>query len=452
MTRAITREIASYAISVRYEDLPSSVRQEAVRAFLNAVGCMLGGCREEAPLRAAALIAKNGPGSGATLIGYREQADLGGATFINSLSASALSFDDTHLATVTHPTGPVAAALLAYCETNEVSGTEFLNALALGIEIQCRLASTLLLPPAKPNLSLYITGITAPIGVAIALGRLMRLDEQRLTWAIGLAASQATGFRATHGSMAGVTVPAFGARNGVFAVQLAATGLDCCEDALESPRGLVGIFSEGADPGRVLDRIGTHFELMANTYKPYPAGIVIHAAIDACLDLAQKIPDGARIGSVELTVNPLTLTLTDRRHPATPFEAQISLHHWAASVLHRRVATPGALHPTELSDPVVMALRNQISAIGDATLARDEAIAEISLSDGSKLRSHVPMARGSIGRPMSDAELDAKFMMQSARVMAPSSAAAFLARLRGLADVESVWAQLQGYIDAIDAA
>jgi len=451
--RAITREIASYAASSRYADLPRDVQREAVRALLNSVGCMLGGCREEASVRAAGLVANAGAGgSQATLIGHGTSADIGGAAFVNSLSSSALSFDDTHLATVSHPTGPVAAALLAYCETHPVSGEDFLSALALGIEIQCRLGNVLLMPPAKPNLSLYITGITAPIGVAVALGRVMKLDEQRLRWAIGLAATQAAGFRATHGSMAGVTVPAFGARNGVFAAQLSAAGLDCSENALEASRGFVEIFTEGANLNRAVDGLGTHFELMANTYKPYPAGIVIHATIDACLELAHKRPGDAEVESVQLTVNPLTLTLTDRRHPGTPFEAQISLYHWVASVLHRRAAGPATLLPSEIADPAVAALRDRISAIGDDALARDEAIAEVRLVDGTRLRAHVPMARGSIGRPLSDDELDAKFLMQAECVMTCPAAQAFLADLRAFADTEDPARQMVRHFDRIESA
>ncbi|MBK5053755.1 MULTISPECIES: MmgE/PrpD family protein [Burkholderiaceae] len=66
------------------------------------------------------------------------------------MSSSALAFDDTHLATVTRPTGPVAAPLFALCEKHPTTGEEFLNALALGIEIECRMSNVLLLPPANP--------------------------------------------------------------------------------------------------------------------------------------------------------------------------------------------------------------------------------------------------------------------------------------------------------------
>jgi 2-methylcitrate dehydratase PrpD len=447
-SRAITAGIAAYAVGSRFDALPEQVRQETVRAFLNWLGCTLGGSREEASVRAAAAIAMVPMGAQARLIGHARRADMGGAAFINCLSSSALAFDDTHLATVTHPTGPVAASLLAYAETTPVSGAEFLNALALGIEIQCRMSNVLLMPPAMPNLSLYITGITGPIGAAVALGRLMGFDERRLRWTIGLAATQAAGIRATHGSMAGIVVPAFGARAGVFAAQLAASGIDCSEDALEAPRGFVDIFTSGADLGHAVEGLGTRFELLANAYKPYPAGIVIHAAIDACLEIVKQLPAGAEMGSARLSVNPLTLALTDRRHPATPFEAQISLYHWAAHVFLRREAGTAALHPAEVADPAIAALRDRITATGDDTLARDEAVAEMLLTDGTRMRAHVPHARGGVSRPMTDAELEAKFLTQALGVMPQDATAALLTALRVIPETTDIDGAIGNLLDA----
>ena len=141
------------------------------------------------------------------MIGQGRRADVASAAFVNCLSSTVLSFDDTHLATVTHPTGPVAAALFAFSERQRVSGEEFLTAIALGIEIECRLSNLLLLPPAQANIGLFITGITGPIGAAAALGRLLQLDEEGMRSAIGLAAAQASGIRGTHGSMAAFFIP-----------------------------------------------------------------------------------------------------------------------------------------------------------------------------------------------------------------------------------------------------
>jgi len=433
LPRAITREIAAYAVETRYDALPERVQVETMRAFLNWVGCALGGCREAAAVNAVEAVKGTGGAPQATLIGYHERSDVASAAFVNCLSSSALAYDDTHLATVTHPTGPVAAALLGHAERETVSGEEFLNALALGMEIECRLSNVLLRPPARANLALYVTGLTGPIGAAVALGRVMGFDEQRMRWAIGLAATQAAGFRATHGSTAGIVVPAFGARTGVFAAHLAASGIDCSENALEAAKGFVDIFSTGANFDYAVEGLGTQFELLANANKPYPAGIVVHAAIDACQEVARQLPSGAELAAVRLTVHPLALTLADRRRPTTPLEAQVSLYHWVAAVFLRGSAGIGELRQEVIDDPDIGALRNRIEATADPDLGRDEAIAEVVLSGGETLRAHVRNARGSLARPMTDEELDAKFRMQAEMVLPEERSEQLLQLLRRIA-------------------
>jgi 2-methylcitrate dehydratase PrpD len=434
----LARALARYALETGWDSLPGAVRAEAVRAFLNVTGCIMGGCREPAVQAALGAAALTGGGDAATLIGHGRRSDLATAAFVNCLSSAILAFDDTHLATVTHPSGPVAAAILAYAETTPVSGAAFLNALSLGMEITCRLSNALLLPPARGNTALYVTGLSGPIGAAAALGRLMGLDAPRLSAAMALAASMAAGFRATHGAMSGLMVPAVAARNAMHATLLAANGFTCMDDVLDSERGFLALFAPGADPAVALQGLGLRFEVLANAYKPYPAGIVVHAAIDACLEAMGAAAEGARVAAVRLTVPALSKALADRAHPADFFAAQISLQHWAAHACLRRSAGIAALRSEAIAAPDIVALRAKVEIVTDATFSRDEALAEIHLDGGPVLRAHVANARGSLARPMSDAELDAKFRAQAGTLLSGPAVEALLAQLRGLAVSEDV--------------
>jgi len=440
--REITRELAAYAVHSRFEALPEAIRVESARTFLNWMGCVLGGCRDAAVEAADAMVAEAGGNPQASVIGRGRRSDVASAAFINCLSSTVNSFDDTHLATVTHPTGPVAAALFAYCEKNAITGEEFLNALALGVEIECRLSNVLLMPPAKANLSLFITGITGPIGAAAALGRLMQLDEERMRWAIGLAATQASGFRATHGAMSAFLVPAHAARTGVWGAMLAQKGFTSTDHMLEGAKGFVDIFTSGANLDLAVDGLGTHFELQANAYKPYPSGIVVQPVIDACLDIAQKMPAQAAVASVKVKVHPLALDLTNRRHPKTPVEGQISLFHWVAVCLLQRAAGLAQLTQDCIDDTEVTALRGRIEAVVDASLRRDEAIAEVTLTDGTLLQAHVAHARGSVERPMTDAELDAKFTAQAVTVLSSDASDRLLRLCRHAAGLRNIGAEI----------
>lgn len=444
---AITARLSAYAAEARFTDLPAGVRAEAVRAFLNWLGCALGGCREPAvDIAVASLGAVCG---NCRLIGRNAKADIASAAFVNCLASSVLAYDDTHLATVTHPTGPVAAPLLAYSETARITGEAFLAALAVGIEIQCRISNVLLLPPAAANLGLYITGVTGPIGAAAALGRAMGFDAVRMCSAMGLGAAHGSGFRGTHGSMAGHVVPAIGARGGTFAALLAAQGFECSADALESERGFVAEFSAGADLRRAIVGLGTNFELLANAYKPYPGGIVVHPTIDACREIAERRDRAAPIMRVRLSLHPLGLALGDRVAPGNATDAQISQQHWAAAVLLGHAPGPAVLQPACLSDDDVGRLRSLIELVADDTLARDEAVAEVWYGTATEpLRAHIPHARGSLARPMTDAELDRKFLDQAQPVLGQDCAARLLRTCRDLASVDDVGAALTARIGA----
>jgi 2-methylcitrate dehydratase PrpD len=434
----ITRELAAYAAGARFDDLPASVRTEAPRALLNWLGCALGGCHEPAVEAALAATDETAGPPRATILGHNRRMDVANAAFVNCLSSSALAFDDTHLATVTHPTGPVAAGALAFAETAMIPGEQFLTALAIGIEIQCRLSNMLLLAPAKANLGLYITGVTGPIGAAAALGLLRGFDTERMNWALGLAAAQGAGFRATHRSMAGLVVPALAARNGVAAAQLAAHGFTCSDGTLEAENGFASAFAAGADPARATACLGRDFEMLANAYKPYPCGIVIHPTIDACLDLAPRIPTGEAPAHVAIVAHPLAITLTDRPAPRTPIEAQVSLQYWAAVSLLRGKAGLDEIGQDAIDDAAVISLRNKISVTGDLSFGRAEATVEVRLATGATLRAHVTHARGSTERPMTDEELDRKFLAQTTRVLPGAAAERLIVLCRDAANLSDI--------------
>ena len=151
-----TRALARWAVRSRWADLPDAVRHEAARALVNWIGCPIWGCRDVAVERKlAALDPFSGPRE-AALLGRAERLDPMKAALVGTGVAAAIAdYDDTHLATIIHPTGPPASALLALVERHLTSGVEFVHALALGIEARCRVANALASPPARANPAWY---------------------------------------------------------------------------------------------------------------------------------------------------------------------------------------------------------------------------------------------------------------------------------------------------------
>ncbi len=182
---AVTRILAQYAAQSRFEALPAAVQHEGLRAFTNFIGCAAGASREDVVERTAAVLAEYNGGAQATVIGRRERLDALNAAMINSLSSSALSFNDTHYLTVAHPTSPVAAAALALAERRPVSGKELVHAVILGVELQCRVGAIVSTPPAEVFVGLSMQGLVGGVGAAVAAGKLMGLDDAAMCRAIG---------------------------------------------------------------------------------------------------------------------------------------------------------------------------------------------------------------------------------------------------------------------------
>ncbi len=449
----VTDILARFSTETRYADLPPAVKQEAVRAFVNWMGCVLGGSLEPAPRFALEVVEETGGRPQASLIGLSQRTDVANAAFVNCISSSVLGYDDAHLATVTHPTGPVAAALFAQGEAKPMSGPDFLAALAVGMELECRLALALMVKPAEFNVGFYINGLVGPIGAAVAVGRILDLDTRQMAAAIGIAASQGGGFRSVQGSMTSHFRPGHAARCGVWAAQLAAKGFTCTDASIEAPFGFASVFSTNARFSEVTDGLGERFEFLTNGYKPYPCGIVFHPALDACLNARASLDLGpaplseADFVEIGLQVHPLALSLTGKRTPANPLHAQISLFHCAAAALLRGQVGIREMNQACIDDPDVVALRNVITAEANADLGKDEALVEILMSDGTRASAHVTVPRGSRDRPLTDLELDAKFIAQALEVFPSSVAEALLARCRDVettddvgGSISSVWA------------
>ena len=419
-----TRTLVQYAVRAHWSDLSATVQHEAKRIFLNWLGCALGGSAHPAVSAAADSIAEiAGPPQatvlGRTVLGRNVRTDFAHATLLNGLAASAYAFDDTHLSTIAHPSSPSGAALLALAERQPVRGTDFLHALILSNEFQCRLSKALALAPAHCHIGHYMTGITGAFGVAAAAGKLIGLTERQMTWAMGIGAAQGSGFRATHASMCSGFVPAHAGRSGLVAALMAAKGFTCTESFLDARNGYADVYGAPAHLPALTDRLGEHFDCMDVAAKPYPAGVFIHPAIEACLKVSMDVAPDA-IERIQLQVHPLGIGLTGKSEPQSGYEAQVSLYHWAAAALVNRAAGLREASDASVADPAIVAMRRRVIANADESVRADEAIATVTLRDGTSRRVHVPHCLGSATRPMSDRDLEAKFRAQVADGVPPS--------------------------------
>jgi 2-methylcitrate dehydratase PrpD len=404
----VTRTLAKFIVGHRYQDVPDKVRHEAARSFLNWVGCAVGASRHETVERALAALAEFSGPREATVLGRGDRLDIMLAALMNGTTSHTFDFDDTHLKTIIHPSGPVASAILALAERKRVSGSDFLHAFILGVETECRIGNAVY--PSHYDVGWHITATAGVFGAAAAAGRLLGLSEQQMVWALGIAATQSSGLREMFGTMVKPMHPGNAARNGLLAALLASKDFTSSEQGIEGRRGFANVLATARNFDEITRGLGTTWEAALNTYKPFACGIVEHPAIDGCIQLRNEHTLRADdIESIALKVHPLVLELTGKKTPRTGLEGKFSVYHSCAVAIIHGAAGEAQYSDETVRDPRVVALRDRVAATAEKGVHEDQVHVAIKLKSGKVLERFVEHAVGSLDRPMSDSDLEAKF-------------------------------------------
>ncbi|MFZ3288472.1 MAG: MmgE/PrpD family protein, partial [Telluria sp.] len=421
----ITAMLADFVVNHPSRGWNDQVEEQAQRTFANWLGCAIGPATHETIEAALAAVQELAPSAQASLLGRKEKVDMASAALLNGISSHTFDFDDTHLKTIIHPAGPVASAALALGEHIGASGREIIDALVIGVEVFCRIGNAVY--PDHYDRGWHITGSTGMIGSAAACARLLKLSAAQTRMALAIAASQPTGLREQFGTMTKPFHPGAAARAGLMAALMARHGFTASHRALEAPRGLLQVFSDKTDWSEVTERLGQSWEIALNTYKPFACGIVIHPSIDGCVQLREAHAlQAGQIDRVVIKVHSLVLELTGKKTPRTGLESKFSVYHSCAVGLLFGKAGEHEYTDHSVNLPEVLAMRARVEAIVDDAI--DEASADVTVhtTDGRSVHVFVEHAIGSLERPMSEAQLKAKFVDQSAPVI-------------GVAQAEQAW-------------
>jgi 2-methylcitrate dehydratase PrpD len=404
----VTDRLTRFIAASRWEDVPDKVRHEARRSLVNFFGTTLGGSNDAAVAHlVSVLTAFSGPPA-ASLIGRRERMDALSAACVNAASGNVLDFDDTHIPTVIHPTAPVAPALLALAELRPLSGQALLHAFVLGVDVECRLGNAV--SPGHYDRGWHITSTCGVFGAAAAVSKAIGLDAAQLRAALGIASAQSSGLVETLGTMAKSVGVGGAARGGLLAALLAEKGLTGPERPIEGPRGFATVMGDRPNLSAVTDGLGERWEILANTYKPYPCGVVLNPVIDACLELRRRHdlrPDHVR--RVVVRGNPLLAARADRPNVTTGREAQVSAQHSVAACLLWGDANVARFSDAAVRDLGVLNVRGKVVVEKDAAIPVEAATVSIERDEGAALTLTIDHAKGSLARPLTDSEIEAKF-------------------------------------------
>jgi 2-methylcitrate dehydratase PrpD len=435
-----TEILAAWIVASRIENVPEDVRHEARRAIVNYLGCALGGSHDEAVDIAIRAL---GPWSGppvATVLGRAERFDPLHTSLMNGISSHVYDYDDTTPKNYMHPTSPVASALFAYASANRVTGRDFMEAFITGFEAEMRIGNAVY--PAHYDVGWHITGTAGVFGAAIAIGKLLGLSVQQMIWAIGLAATQAAGIREMFGSMAKAFHPGRAAQNGYSAALLAQAGFTAGEHGLEGPRGFAAVQAAKYDLSKITAGLDVDYELRANTYKPFPCGIVNHPTIDGAIQIHQEHhPAPESIAAVRLRVAPLVLDLCNQTNITKGLQGKFSVYHGAAIGLVRGKAGIQEYTDAAVNDPEIKRVRESATAVGDPSITEDQAHIEVELIDGEKLTRFVAQSLGNIHRPLTDRQLEDKFRNQAVLAIPAARVEKLIElcwRIDGLTDVSEL--------------
>ncbi len=404
-----------------YDDITRDAVAVAKWSILDAIGVSLAattlgeGCQAFVELALA-----EGGAATSTIFGMNARTSATMAAFANGALAHALDFEDAHEGALVHPNAPTIPAALAVAEAvGNVSGKEFIAAVALGCDLVCRLGLAL-----KEDLlkyGWYMPPILGAFGATAAAGKLLHLTPEQMLDAFSLTLCQATcSGEQTHSTRSVVRSirDAFASKAGVVSALLAQKGITGFEQPFEGKAGLYAAYARGNyDPAKLTRDLGRTFEGANVSFKPWPSCRGTHPYVDASLRMRRA--QGLRaqeIRSVHVVVSPVNKMLCEptavKQHPATAIDAKFSIPFVAAAALVHGAVTLDTFTPAALNDAAVLDLARRFTYEVNERLTRDQAAqGELRVeTTAGTLARRVDVAYGHPSNPIGETALVDKFI------------------------------------------
>ncbi|MBI2906119.1 MAG: MmgE/PrpD family protein [Chloroflexi bacterium] len=413
--------LAKTAARITYADLPPEAVEATKKDILDTLGTAVAGSSAPGSREIVELMTEFGGPPESTIVMSGERVAAVNAAMANGVLGHALDFDDTHDAAILHVGVMTVPAAFAIAERKgKVSGKDFIAAVAMGIDVICRMGLANKEGPAGPG-GWILTALYGYFGAAITVGMLLGLDEKKLTHAMGIAYAQASGNHQCieDGALTKRMQIGFAARGGVMAALMAEKGITGAVNSLEGKSGLYHNYHGGDyDAGALTADLGKGFEVVNLSFKAYPCGRMSHTAIDAALALRKE--HGIRPADVEevtVTVNrpveahALCSPLELKRNPRTIVDAQFSIPYVVACALVKGKVGIDDFKEPAIRDASVLALASRVTPRYDPKMARRQippALVEVKTWRGIYSK-HVDIPYGNPENPMDVQAIADKF-------------------------------------------
>ena len=410
-TTPVTANLAEWALSRETAKLPADVREAARRCVLDWTAVALAGASDPLiPILTGAALDEGG-NAACTLVAQSVRVSPLQAALINGATGHVLDYDDVNTGMTGHPTAAILPAVLALAETRNSSGSEIIAAFVAGYETAARVG--VLVAPGHYARGYHNTCTVGVVAAAAACARLLRLDVDATTRAIGIAATQASGLKSQFGTQCKAFHAGVAAQNGLRAALLAARGMESRTDMLERRGGFAATLSPNFSPETALADPQRYF-IRENLFKYHAACYGTHSAVESIRKLRASHglgPDAVRHAVVRVAQS--ADAMCNIQNARTGLEAKFSLRFMAAAAL-RGLDTAGldTYSETVCADAAQVAMRDKITVeLASAGWPQHTLKAEVMVetNDGRRLEAAYDASIPESDLALQGARLDAKF-------------------------------------------
>ncbi|MBI2857972.1 MAG: MmgE/PrpD family protein [Chloroflexi bacterium] len=458
-----TKELAQFATNLRFEDLPTNVVEQAKNSIRDHLGnALFVGQQTPWGKSIAEFALKESQGNRtATVVGYRRGATEELAALANGTLGLGFEFEDVHLGGASHPAATIVPAALATAERETgqrkkpVSGKDAITAIVAAHEVAARIGTASHKETTEGDemtwRGLHYQQVFLVFGAAVASGKLLGLDAERMAMALGIAGEQAAGTEQSHteGAWSRRLHGGLAAANGIRAARLASWGFIGPTQILEGERNFYRAFAIQFHPEELTRGLGTEWDILDVWYKAYPCHGIAHPVIEAVLQLRQEY--GLKPDQVELLT--AYVSKSKAAHQRTDFPtiaaAQQAPRYLVAAAMVKGQVTVAEFTEEALRDPKVLSFaKDRVAIVQDPDINRRRSIIRprtqlgrvvIKLKDGRELGREVIHPLGTVGNPMKREQMEAKFNQLAVGNMAPAQIENLRKKLGQLEDAKSVF-------------
>jgi 2-methylcitrate dehydratase PrpD len=404
------RQLTAFIASMQNREIPDAVREAASRALVDFIGCAVG-ASQDAPVKPLLPVIKSWNASGKARIFCGGRTTPALAVLANGTMTHAMDYDDTHPMGAGHPSGPCWSTALALSEEYGYTEQQAIAAFIAGFEVMAKLGGGG--PPgvgrSLQRRGLHPTSVFGRAGAAAVACSLMGLDEQRIAYALGVAATTAGGLVGSFGTHSKPFHAGKAAMDGILAAQMAANGFISATHLYELEKGLLDAFIQNRETEvPPLDDFGVNWELLGNSFKPFASCRATHASTQAARSIADQVK-GRKITAVRARVHPNALVTAGKTAPRTPLEGKFSVPFCISLGLRGYRVVQTDFVDASMRDPAVAELVPlvKLEAVPDQPPYR--AFLDVTFDNGETVKAHTDIVMGHPDNPMSWDALRAKF-------------------------------------------